>query len=85
MLIFMMLSHVYLRVKLGGILDFVPHIKNFIILLARGAPVRGSRSKIWEIKHQGLKTGPSDNSSIGGGEEFCISQGGLVLHFTDIS
>lgn len=73
MLIFMMLSHVYLRVKLGRILDFVPHIKNFIILLARGAPVRGSRSKIWEIKHQGLKTGPSDNSSIGGGG---------ILHFT---
>lgn len=41
MLIFMMLSHVYLRVKFGGILDFVPHIKNFIILLAKGAPVMG--------------------------------------------
>lgn len=80
MLIFMMLSHVYLRVKFGEILDFVSHIKNFIILLARGPPVWGSRSKIWEIKYQGLKTGSSDNSSIWGWR-FCIWQGGLGSSF----
>lgn len=79
MLIFMMLSQVYLS-KFDGILDFVPHIKNFVILLARGAPVRGSRNKTWEIKHQGLKTGSSDNSSIWG-VGFCISQGGLGSSF----
>lgn len=67
MLIFMMLSHVYLRVKFGETLDFVSHIKNFTVLLARGPPVLGSRSKIWEIKYQGLKTAHLITVPFGGG------------------